>query len=64
MNNDADAKLEQLIARNAELKWLQIRTAQLPRALADELASSEALIAAAASGSARSGNREQARGRW
>ena len=64
MNNDVDAKLEKLMARHAELKWLQIRTAQLPRALAQELALSEAYIAAAAGGPARSGNREAARGVW
>ena len=62
MNNDVDAKLEKLMARHAELKWLQIRTAQLPGALAQELALSEAYIAAAAGAPARSGNRLAARG--
>jgi hypothetical protein len=64
MTNEVDAKLVTLMARHAELKWLQIRTAQLPRALAQELALSEAYIAAATGGQARSGNREAARGLW
>lgn len=64
MNNDVDPKLEKLMARHAELKWLQIRTAQLPGALAQELALSEAYIAAATGGQAHSGNREAARGLW
>jgi hypothetical protein len=62
MDTAVEAKLAKLMARQAELKWLQMRTAQLPRSLAEELASSEAIIAAATSGPARAGAREAARG--
>ena len=62
MNNELDAKLEKLMARRAELRWLQIRTAQLPGVLAQELALSEAFIAAATGGSPHSWNRQDASG--
>jgi hypothetical protein len=64
MDNEVDTELAKLSARRAELKWLQIRTAQLPRALAEELALSERFIAAAAGVPARTGHRETARGSW
>ena len=64
MNNELDAKLEKLMVRRAELKWLQIRTAQLTGTLAEELALSEAFIAAATGGSARSVNRQSASREW
>jgi len=64
MNSELDAKLEKLMARCAELKWLQVRTAQLPGALAQELALSEAFIAVATGRSPHSGNRQDASGVW